>query len=62
MEQENIIKLLTAFFDSDTTRIQSAVVIGSFGRGEGSPSSDVDIELLLSDEKVDVREFINDII
>lgn len=62
MEQEKIIKFLAAFFRSDTKRIQSALVIGSFGRGEASPSSDIDIELLLSDEKVDVREFTDDII
>lgn len=62
MEQEKIIKSLAEFFRQHTKRIQGAVLIGSFGRGEGSSSSDIDIELLLSDEKVDINEFTNDII
>lgn len=61
MEQLKILKILTEFFRSDAKRIQSVVVIGSFGRNEASPASDIDIELLLSNEKVDVDEFTNDV-
>lgn len=65
MEQEKIIEILTEFFRNDTTRIEGALVIGSFGRGNPSPTSDVDIELLLSEkcEKIEDihRDFISDI-
>lgn len=61
MKQEKIIEILADFFRRDTKRIQSAVLIGSFGRGKGTPASDIDIELLLSDEQVDVHEYTNDI-
>lgn len=62
MEQEKIIEILAEFFRRDTKRIQSAVLIGSFGRGKGTNESDIDFELLLSDEKEDVHEFTNDVI
>lgn len=62
MEQEKIIKFLAEFFCSDTKRIKSAVVIGSYGRGDQTSASDIDIELLLSDEQVDVNQFIDDIV
>lgn len=62
MEQEKIIEILTKFFLLDIKRIQSAVLIGSFGRGKGTPASDIDIELLLSDANVDVHIFTKDII
>ncbi len=65
MEQEKIIKILAAFFRNETKRIQGALVIGSFGRGDQSPTSDIDIQLLLSSEcgkLADVhREFIKDL-
>lgn len=62
MEQKKIINFLAEFFCNDTKRIRSAVVIGSFGRDEASPTSDIDIELLLSDENVDVQQLTNDIV
>lgn len=61
-EQEKIIKCLTAFFRRDSKRIRGAALIGSFGRGQGSSTSDIDIELLLESDKIDIEEFTNDII
>ncbi|KAG4077552.1 hypothetical protein HA402_002979 [Bradysia odoriphaga] len=62
MEQEKIMKILAAFFRNDTNRIQGALVIGSFGRGDQSPTSDIDIQLLLSPKIVHIhRDFINDL-
>jgi predicted nucleotidyltransferase len=61
-QQEKIIKCLTAFFRKDTQRIQGAVLFGSFGRGKGSPASDIDIELLVINDKIDIDEFTNDVI
>jgi predicted nucleotidyltransferase len=61
-QQEKIIKCLTAFFCKDTKRIQGAALIGSFGRGQGSSKSDIDIELLMVEDKIDIEEFTNDII
>ncbi|CAF1110766.1 unnamed protein product [Rotaria sordida] len=61
-QQEKIIKLLAEFFRRDTKRIQGAILIGSFGRGEGSPASDIDIELLIIEDKLDIDEFTNDVI
>ncbi|CAM4792363.1 unnamed protein product [Rotaria magnacalcarata] len=63
MEKQNkIIQYLTEFFRRDINRIQGAILIGSFGRGQGSPESDIDIELLIEEEKLIVDEFTNDII
>ena len=61
-EQEKIIKYLTAFFRRDSKRIRGAALIGSFGRGQGSSTSDIDIELLLENDKIDIEEFTKDII
>ena len=61
-EQEKIIKYLTAFFRRDSERIRGAALIGSFGRGQGSPTSDIDIELLLENDKIDREEFTKDLI
>jgi predicted nucleotidyltransferase len=61
-QQGKIIETLTAFFRRDTKRIRGAVLFGSFGRGEGSSVSDIDIELLMIDDSVDINEFTNDII
>jgi predicted nucleotidyltransferase len=61
-QQEKIIKCLTAFFRKDTQRIQGAVLFGSFGRGKCSPESDIDIELLVINDKIDIDEFTNDVI
>jgi predicted nucleotidyltransferase len=61
-EQEKIIKCLTAFFRRDSKRIRGAALIGSFGRGQGSSTSDIDIELLLESDKIDIEKFTNDII
>lgn len=61
-QQEKIIKCLTGFFRRDTKRIYGAALIGSFGRGQGSSKSDIDIELLMVDDKTDIDEFANDII
>jgi predicted nucleotidyltransferase len=61
-QQEKIIKCLTEFFRRDTQRIRGAILIGSFGRGEGSPASDIDIELLMTEDKLDIDEFTNDIV
>lgn len=60
--QENIIKYLTEFFRKDSKRIQGAILIGSFGRGQGSSESDIDIELLMIDDNTIIDEFTNDII
>ncbi|CAM2702556.1 unnamed protein product [Rotaria socialis] len=63
MEKQNkIIQYLTEFFRRDINRIQGAILIGSFGRGQGSSESDIDIELLIEEEKLIVDEFTNDII
>ena len=62
IEQEKIIKSLTAFFRRDTKRIRGAALIGSFGRGQGSSTSDIDIELLLENDKIDIEEFTKDLI
>ncbi|CAF2589437.1 unnamed protein product [Rotaria sp. Silwood2] len=61
-QQEKIIKFLAEFFRRDTKRIQGAVLIGSFARGQGSPASDIDIELLITEDELNVDEFTNDII
>jgi predicted nucleotidyltransferase len=61
-EQEKIIKCLTAFFRRDFKRIRGAALIGSFGRGQGSSTSDIDIELLLENDKIDIEEFTKDLI
>lgn len=65
MEQEKIIKILAEFLRNDTTRVEGALVIGSFGRGDQSPTSDIDIQLLLSSKcrsVVDIhRDFISDL-
>ncbi len=62
LEQEKIIKCLTAFFRTDEKRIRGAALIGSFGRGQGSSTSDIDIELLVVNDKIDIEQFTNDII
>ncbi|CAF3681608.1 unnamed protein product [Rotaria sp. Silwood1] len=49
-------------FNTDTKRIQGAILIGSFGRGEGSPASDIDIELLILEDQLDIDEFTNHLI
>lgn len=61
-DQEKIIKCLTAFFLRNETRVLGAALIGSFGRGQGSSSSDIDIELLLANDQIDIEEFSKDII
>jgi predicted nucleotidyltransferase len=61
-QQQKIIDSLTAFFYKDIEGIRGAVLIGSFGRGQGSPLSDIDIELLVTDDKVDIDKFTNDLI
>lgn len=61
-EQGKIIKCLTAFFHKDAKRIQGAALIGSFGRGQGSSTSDIDIELLITNDQINIEEFTNDII
>ena len=61
-KQRKIIQCLTAFFRSDVTRIRGAALIGSFGRGQGSSASDIDIELLITNDQINIEEFTNDII
>lgn len=53
---------MTAFFRRDTQRIRGAILIGSFGRGKGSPASDIDIELLIIENKLNIDEFTNDVV
>ena len=62
MKQNIIISRLTTFFQCDTKRILGAVLIGSFARGQGTISSDIDIELLMVNENVDRDDFIRDIV
>ncbi|UJR29114.1 hypothetical protein I4U23_010328 [Adineta vaga] len=61
MEQQKIIECLTEFFQRNPQRIQGAILIGSFGRGEGSALSDIDIELLVIEDKLNIDEFTSDI-
>jgi predicted nucleotidyltransferase len=61
-KQKKIIKCLTAFFRNDKKRIRGAALSGSFARGQGSSASDIDIELLMVEDKIDIDEFTNDII
>ena len=61
-QQEKIIKCLTKFFQADTKRIKGAALVGSFGRGQGSTASDIDIELLMVNDQVNIDEFTKDII
>lgn len=62
MKQKIIIDLLTDFFKADTKRVKGAVLMGSFGRGQGTPSSDVDIELWIDQTDFDRENFIHDIV
>lgn len=57
-----IIDLLTGFFRNDSARIQAAALIGSFGRRQGSPASDIDIELLVKDDRLDIDQFTGDVV
>ena len=61
-EQDKITKYLTAFFRRDVMRVRGAALIGSFGRGQGSSTSDSDIEVLLTNDQIDIEQFTNDII
>ena len=62
MEQQKIIRCLKAFLEKIPQRIQGAILIGSFGRGEGSLLSDIDIELLVIEDHLDIDEFTNEIV
>ncbi|CAF0914011.1 unnamed protein product [Adineta ricciae] len=62
MEQEKIIRYLKDFLEKIPQRIRGAIVIGSFGRGEGSLLSDIDIELLVVEDHLDIDEFTNEIV
>lgn len=61
-EQNKIILHLTSFFQQDSKRIKCAALIGSFGRGQGSSASDIDIELLMTNDQINIDEFTTDII
>ncbi|KAJ6640601.1 hypothetical protein Bhyg_05532 [Pseudolycoriella hygida] len=62
MDQKKIIKVLGEFFSRDTKRVLGVVVIGSFGRNEGTTASDVDMEIMLTDEKIEIPKFADDIV
>lgn len=62
MQQQKIIQYLKTFLEKNPQRIAGAIVIGSFGRGEGSLLSDIDIELLVIEDQLDIDEFTNDIV
>jgi predicted nucleotidyltransferase len=59
--QQEIIERFTIFFLDDVERIRGAILIGSFGRGQGTPESDIDFELLIVEGKVDMSSFTNDV-
>ena len=59
--QQKIIERLTLFFLEDVERIRGAILIGSFGRGQGTPESDIDLELLIDEDKVNISSFTNDV-
>ena len=60
--RQTIIERLTQFFLDDVERIRGAILIGSFGRGQGTSESDIDLELLIVEEKVNMDTFTNDVI
>jgi predicted nucleotidyltransferase len=62
VKQQEIITILKAFFRDDVKQIRAAALIGSFGRGQGSSSSDIDFELLIADESLDVDQFTKDVV
>jgi len=60
-DKRKLFKFYRRFFQNDVRRVRAAALIGSFGRGEGSSKSDIDIELLINENQLDVEEFQNDV-
>lgn len=56
-KQQEIIAILKAFFRDDAEQIRAVALIGSFGRGQGSSSSDIDFELLIPEVSLDIDQF-----